>query len=75
MTAERDNNGNADDADRADCRGFAERDVRCDLPGVTAGRDNNGNADDADRADCRGFSRRDVHRNVRRDLPGVTFRA
>ena len=35
MISERDNNGNADDADLADCRGFAERDAR---------RDNNGNA-------------------------------
>ena len=50
MTARRDNNGNADDADWADRRGFAARDVR---------RDNNGNADDADFADRRGFARQD----------------
>ena len=50
VISERDNNRNADDADLADCRGLAERDVR---------RDNNRNADDADLADCRGFAERD----------------
>jgi len=32
--AHRDNNRNADDADLADCRGFAECDVLCDFPVV-----------------------------------------
>ena len=52
VTARRRNNGNADDADLADCRGFARRDVhrdvRRDFPSVTSRRRSNGNADDAD---------------------------
>lgn len=62
MISERDNNRNADDADLADCRGFAERDAR---------RGNNGNADDADLADCRGFAGRDARRGSKGERRGV----
>ena len=37
VIARRDNNGNADDADFADCRGFAGRDARRGNKGNAAG--------------------------------------